>query len=529
MSAPGAVDERLLERDLNWQRARDEGPYDVAILGGGINGACLYDALCRRGYRVLLLDKADFSSGTSQASGMMVWGGLLYLKDLDLFTVAKLSLDRDRMLAALSDRLTPRYFRYLPNAEDGRSPSRVWFALWVYWLMGCGRRRRPRSEREFPELALIRPGLTRGSLLYEEGFLNTSDARFVLSWIAPHRGAGQACLNYCDVTGEWHSSTRTWRLSLGDNLHGERCSVSARLIVNSAGVWTDDVNSQFGITTPFKHALSKGVYVSLDRLPQHDSLLIFELGKHGDVITLVPWGQVSMWGPTETPVGAIEEGVAPDANDLDFLIHHYNRRFKRPIGRDSIVSLRCGIRPLVVDRDAKLGAYPLSLSRRQEVVADRKRPWVSCYGGKLTGCVRMAARALREIERSLGPSASAYAMTAALVEPPSSVEWTRFPGLDLQVPSAAWCMRSEYCCTVEDYLRRRTPIAQWIPRMGMGRDSANLAAVEGVASQLAKGRVERTQTLLARYHEKVRALDCLLASQSATSADDPLWRSHATH
>ncbi len=509
--------ERLI-REMNWQRARSEGEYDVAILGGGINGACLYDALCRRGHRTLLLDKGDFASGTSQASGMMVWGGLLYLKDLDLSTVAKLSLDRDRMIERLPDRISSQYFRYLPDAGRGRSRAKVWIALWIYWLMGLGSRRRPRAEREFSELELIRPGLVEGSLLYEEGFLKGSDARFVLSWIAPHHAPGQVALNHCDVAGELGPSDRAWRLDLKDNLYGKSCSVNARVIVNCAGVWTDAVNAQFGVSTPFTHALSKGVYLSVERPPQHQSLLVFELGAHGDVITCVPWGPVSMWGPSESAVAQIAEGLTPEPADLDFLLDQYNRRFKRPIDRRSVISIRCGIRPLVVDRQAKPAAYPLSLSRRQEVLVDRFRPWVSCYGGKLTGCTRMAGRALREVERLLGgPARPGAIRTAETALPAEPVEWASFPGLNIEVPSARWAACHEYCCTLEDYMRRRTPIAQWVPRMGLGREDVNALAIRELASQLAEGDAARTEMLLVPYREKVEALDRLLEEPVPTA------------
>ena len=63
------------------------GRFDAAIIGGGITGASLYDRMCREGYRVLLVDRGDFGSGTSQASAMMIWGGLLYLRQLDFGTV----------------------------------------------------------------------------------------------------------------------------------------------------------------------------------------------------------------------------------------------------------------------------------------------------------------------------------------------------------------------------------------------------------------------------------------------------------
>ena len=79
--------------------------FDVAIVGAGINGASLYHELCGRGYKVVLLDKGDFACGTSQASAMMVWGGLLYLRNFVIKAVVEFSLSRDRMIERLDGRV----------------------------------------------------------------------------------------------------------------------------------------------------------------------------------------------------------------------------------------------------------------------------------------------------------------------------------------------------------------------------------------------------------------------------------------
>ncbi len=173
------------------QRAK----FDATILGGGINGACVYDHLCRRGYRVPLLDRGDFASGTSQASAMMLWGGLLYLRNLDLVTVFKLCCSRDRMINAMPHRVNPQFLRYLPSRRGGRRRPFVYTALWFCWLMSLMRRKPPRTESLFPELALLQDDLVSGSLLYEEAGLHESDARFVLQWISSHQSDDCIALN----------------------------------------------------------------------------------------------------------------------------------------------------------------------------------------------------------------------------------------------------------------------------------------------------------------------------------------------
>lgn len=195
--------------------------FDVAIIGGGINGASLYHALTRQGYRVLLAERGDFASGTSQASTMMIWGGLLYMKDWELKTVCSLSASRDHLIHTEPLQIRPRLMRYVPE-PGGRSRRLVQAALQAYWLLGLGRRRRPTYSTDFEERVLLKDGRTAGALTYEEGALESSDARFVLSWILQGGNNGSAAVNYCSVDSvALERSGRLWRLEVSDTLGGQ--------------------------------------------------------------------------------------------------------------------------------------------------------------------------------------------------------------------------------------------------------------------------------------------------------------------
>lgn len=494
-----------MNRDKQFTRLQAQASFDVVILGGGINGTCLFDALCRNGYRALLLDKGDIASGTSQASGMMIWGGILYLKSLDLATVFHLSRDRNKMIAGMSDWLSPVLLRYLPSARAGRSKWLVYLGLWLYWLIGLGARRKPGCENAFGEKFLLKENVVQGSLTYEEAFLKSSDARFAQHWVFPHQGAGQIAMNYCEASGEYSADENLWRLDLRDTRNAMAHSVTTKMVVNCAGAWADEVNTQFGVVSPFRHVLSKGVYLGLRRPVVHKSSLVLELEEHDDIVMLVPWGPISMWGPTETMVQSLAEGFVVNGEDVDYLLKHYSRRFRVPLTRRDIVSVRCGARALVVDRNFKADCYPLELSRRQEVILDLDKPWVSCYGGKLTGCTRMAERVLAIVAKVVPPSGP-NGKKLHLVE----MQYANFPGMPQPVPSAKWCLEQELCCTLDDYLRRRTNIAQWVPRMGLGKDDINLPAVRAIALELACGDLASAERLLAEYRLVVSKFDDLL-------------------
>ncbi|HEV7475180.1 MAG TPA: FAD-dependent oxidoreductase, partial [Pyrinomonadaceae bacterium] len=249
--------------------------FDVAIIGSGISGACLFHHLCSQGYRVLLVDKADFAGGSSQSSAMMIWGGLLYLRDFDLLTAYKLSAARDELVRNMRDSVQPRKYRYILPAQNPGKRLLVHSALYFYWLMSGCKRSRPRLRADFDELAMLRQ--KRHCFEYEEAHVPASDARFVLQWVLKTRSAEKPALNHCSLrSGLYDPTARHWFLDLHDAVLDREITARAKVVVNAAGPWTDSINAQFGIQTPHKHVLSKGVFIGVPRHPSHHVPLIFE-------------------------------------------------------------------------------------------------------------------------------------------------------------------------------------------------------------------------------------------------------------
>ncbi|OGW35040.1 MAG: hypothetical protein A2X58_06255 [Nitrospirae bacterium GWC2_56_14] len=468
-------------RDKSWSQAENK-TFDVAIIGAGINGAAVYKRLCSDGYNVLLIDKGDFSCGTSQASAMMIWGGLLYLKNLDISSVYALSKDRDTLISSYKEQIMPAHFRYVFNKNKGRNKFFVYFALHFYWLLGFFRREKPEFQDYFDELSFIKHDAADGSINYQEGFLKWSDSRFVLDWILSCQSLDSLALNYCAIQeGSFDQQDKQWSLSLSDLTSNHRCNVKAKVLINCAGVWTDNVNEQFNIQSRYKHVFSKGVFIAYERPKTHRQPLIFDMGEHGDTLTLIPWGPVSLWGPTETLVQSIEEGYTITTEDIYFLQEHARRHLKSTLVNSKIVSFRCGLRPLVVKKGFKADCYPLDLSRHYKILEDPVLPWISVYGGKLSGCISLAAKVAAKISRKIPKRQEGLPLRNDQAE---NIRWNFFPGLEVRVPAIDWCVENEFCCTLEDYLRRRTNISQWIPREGLGYNNENIWFLEELAAHL---------------------------------------------
>ena len=477
----------------------EETVFDAVIVGGGINGASIYHELCSAGLRVLLLDKGDFAGATSQASAMMIWGGLLHLRHLHLATVRRLSHSRDYLIRHVGGDVQARTYRYLPRRDAGRSLLLARAAFLSYWLFGVGRHR-PHLQRDFAELAFLDSSKFKASIEYEEGIVEVSDARFVLNWILAYQSDEQVALNYCALNGgSFDAAQRVWRLEVSDLVLNKELTVSTRVVINAAGTWTDGLNRVFAINTPYRHAFGKGVFISYRRDERHKLPLMIETRDYQGCMSLTPWGPVSLWGPTETRVKDLEQGFQPEAADVRYLLAQLNSHLATPLAPSDVISVRCGVRPLVVRRSVSDAANIYKIPRRYVVHPDRDRPWISIYGGKLTSCAQVAGAVRSHLTRQatvgrrhntastgLGDVASAVPrqhvpVSGAFMRSESEVELSSFPGLSELFPSARWCSKHEMCSSLEDYLRRRTNIAQWVPRGGLGARDENLAVLHTIA------------------------------------------------
>jgi glycerol-3-phosphate dehydrogenase len=467
----------------------DGDPLDALIVGGGITGAPIYQALCLGGYRVALVDKGDFASGSSQASGMLIWGGLLYLRNLEFSTVIKLCRARKNLLKRFSKDIAPLDLHYLTGSRTHTGTIGVWLALQLYWALGGCELRRPRFLRSRHENAHV----------YQEGMLLASDSRFVIERIIGQHSDHGVPLNHCRLVGaDFDSSDGLWRVDLKDEISGAGFHVRSKTLVNAAGVWADELNRIAGLESPYKHVFSKGVYLTFPRNGEYQARVHPMYGRD-DVLTHVPWGPVMMWGPTETGIRELEPGLSPDREDIRFLLDQARHCLRGRHAAEDVVSVRCGIRPLAVPKNFSRNVYPLSLSRRHQVVVHKDKPALSLYGGKLTSSIGVAEHAAGLLKRWIS---SKYPAPAMHGEVPAVLKHEGF-GHSFVTPE--WARDREFCVTLDDYLRRRTNIAQWTPRMGLGNDGGRREKLLGIARVFTNTSEEAVEMVNA-YERRVRIL-----------------------
>ncbi len=498
-----------MEANLREQRCStlENEPFDAVIVGGGISGAAIFARLARSGYRILLIDKGDFGSLTSQESAMMIWGGLLYLTRLDFRTVYSLSRNRDQLLQHFPHAVHAQYYRYLPLRSGWQVRPLVKGFFDFYRVLG-GLRRGPNFiEENFAEESIVAMSRYRGSVAYEEAMLTSSDTRFVLDLIRSHDSSAAIPLNYVSLAeGEFDHSSRLWQLGVHEQFGGVRYTVKARMVINATGPYVDTINRQFSIDSPYKHVFSKGVFLSFARPQGHDRPLLFELGQNRDAIAFIPWGPVSLWGPTEAVTPDLEKADEPSEDEVTFLLEQASRTFSSPLTARDIVAFRSGVRPLVVKTNYQAERYPLELSRHHRIHVNSVPLWISVYGGKFTSALGMADSVTERVRALLGQPRLEPFRPLPLEK--VSLD-TIFPGLDGKYPSIRHCVDHEYCMTIGDYLRRRTNIAQWLPRNGLGNAKENLPFIEQLASQLPATIRNQTYSLDNYVKETERVFDRL--------------------
>lgn len=503
-----------MEVNLREQRcsALADVPFDVVVVGGGITGAAIFARLARSGFRVLLIDKGDFGSFTSQESAMMIWGGLLYLTRFDIGTVYDLCRNRDQLVEHYPQAIRPQYFRYLPLKSGWQMRPLVKGFLDFYRVLG-GLRRGPNViEERFNGEELVAMPRYRGAVAYEEAMLEMSDTRFVLDLIRRHDSATAIPLNYVSLEeGEYDPGQRRWLLALHDQFAEKRYQIQSRLVINATGPHVDRLNHRFAVDSPYKHVFSKGVMLSFARPSGHDSPLIFELGTNRDALAFVPWGPVSYWGPTETAIEDLAQASEPNGEEVSFLLEQANRTFTHAVTPRDIIAYRCGVRPLAVAKGYHAAQYPLELSRHHRVHVAAERGWLAVYGGKFTSALGMAEEIAAQVAILLGKPHTPALPLAPLEATPREAH---FPGLAALFPSVRHCVEQEYCLTIGDYLRRRTNIAQWVARNGLGNHHEHLPFITQLASQLPHSAAPHTGHSLEYYvGETERIFDRLQGSR----------------
>jgi len=382
--------------------APDETPeYDLAIIGGGINGCGIARDAAGRGWRVHLCDRADLGSGTSSASTKLIHGGLRYLEQHEFRLVREALQEREVLWTIAPHIIWPLRF-VLPHHKRLRSAWLLRLGLFLYDHIG-GRKRLPPTRtlrlRSDPAGGVLKPefalGFEYSDCWVEDSrlvVLNALDAAERSATVAPRT----ACVSARRANGLWH-------VALRDEQTRERRTIRARVLVNAAGPWVAEVaRSVIHDNAPATVRLVQGSHIVVPRLYDLDACYIFQ-NADGRIVFLIPYERdFTLIGTTDQDFSGDPADVRASQADIDYLCRATSAYLRKPVTPDMVVWTYSGVRPLFED-----GSTAPQQATRDYVLKLDAPPGapalLSVFGGKITTYRRLAESALAMLQPFLPP------------------------------------------------------------------------------------------------------------------------------
>ncbi|WP_345072550.1 glycerol-3-phosphate dehydrogenase/oxidase [Hymenobacter fastidiosus] len=476
----------FFRRATHLARLAETPEWDILVIGGGATGLGVAVDAATRGYRTLLLERADFAQATSSRSTKLVHGGVRYLAQGNVRLVREALRERGRLL---------RNAPHLVRRQAFVIPCYHWWEQGWYLLglklydalagrLSLGSARALSAAETRQHLPGLQTRGLRGGVLYYDGQFD--DARLALNLAQTAADHGATVLNYVAVTGlQKDAAGRLGGATVRDAETGREYELRAKVVVNATGVFVDAVRHLDQPAPPLVRP-SQGVHVVLPRafLPGAEALMIPST-PDGRVLFAVPWQGRVVVGTTDTLVAQAATEPRPLAAEIDFILETAGRYLARPPQRADVLSTWAGLRPLAAP--TQVGAATKEISRGHKLLVSASG-LLTITGGKWT-TYRQMAEDVVDRARQLGalavqPCSTAelpihgFVPTGSAAQPAEAADplatygseaaavrdllrenpaWAEelivgFSGIQAQV---VWAARHEMARTVEDVLARR--------------------------------------------------------------------------
>jgi glycerol-3-phosphate dehydrogenase len=393
--------------------------FDLVVIGGGMAGAGIARDAALRGYRTLLLERKDFAFGTTSRSSKLIHGGLRYLELFDLGLVRESLAERERL-----QRLAPHLVRPLPfvvpvyrGAKRGMITVRVGMKL--YDLLTPGKRTEHYRTMSREETLRREPHLEPRDLLgagfYFDDLLLFPE-RLCLENVLSARRWGASVLNYAEVTAiqrrapgpiaarsagamQWVPERIAWQIEMRDALSGGIARVTARVVVNAAGPWVDQVRRLAGVDQGHRCVrTTKGIHLLLPRITDHAVYIAARQDER--MFFVIPWRDFSLVGTTDTDFEGDLDRLAATREEVQYLLQETRRVLPSArVREDEIAYTYAGVRPLTFEE----GKSASAVSREHKVIPEGEAgTFLSITGTKLTCYRSLAEEAVDLVGRLLG-------------------------------------------------------------------------------------------------------------------------------
>ncbi|MBV8566327.1 MAG: glycerol-3-phosphate dehydrogenase [Methylobacteriaceae bacterium] len=389
----------------------DHGLVDIAVIGGGVNGTGIARDAAGRGLKVLLCEKGDLAEGTSSRSGKLIHGGLRYLEYFEFRLVREALKEREVLLAAAPHIIWPMRF-VLPHSPEQRPAWLIRLGLFLYDHLG-GRRRLPGCRRLDLRTALEgQPIKDEFRLAFEYSDCWVDDARLVVLNAVDAAARGTTILTRTAATSA-RRADGLWQVDMrGEG--GEVHRAGARILVNTAGPWVEDVISRVAGRNTRRHVrLIKGSHIIVPKFWEGGHAYLLQ-NTDKRVVFVNPYEEdLCLVGTTDIPYSGSPDDVAADDGEIDYLIGIVNRYAKRQLKRADVLRSYAGVRPLFDDSAANPSAVTRDYAFDLDA-AGGQAPLISVFGGKITTFRRLAEHAMERLAPFLPGCAGSWTRSAKL-------------------------------------------------------------------------------------------------------------------
>ena len=379
-----------MQRDEMLEKIRNaDEPWDMIIIGGGATGLGAVLEAASRGYRVVLLEQADFAKGTSSRSTKLVHGGVRYLRQGNISLVVEALRERGRLRQNAPHLVRDLSF-VVPHYDWWEGPF-YGVGLKLYDMLAGKMSLKPSKwmsrEKTLRKIPTVQTYGLRGGVMYYDAQFDDSRLATNLAQTAAEQGGVVA--NYTKVVGliKDDEDGLTRGVLVEDMEGGERFEIHGKVVINATGVFTDGVRRMDDPESGKIIMPSQGVHIVIDKsfLPGDSAIMVPETDD-GRVLFAIPWHDRVVVGTTDTEVEEPDLEPRPLADEIDFLLVHASRYLQREVTEADVLSMFAGLRPLVKPEGGEGSA---SVSRDHTLLISRSGLLTIC-GGKWTTYRKMA-------------------------------------------------------------------------------------------------------------------------------------------
>lgn len=361
--------------------------YDVVIVGGGVNGlGTAWDAALR-GLKVLLVEKGDIGSGTSSWSSRMIHGGLKYLEKYDIPLVRESLKEREWLVKSAPHLVRELRFIIPFYKQNQNSPMILRLGMIAYDILSFDKSLKSFELFSRKKILKREPGLNpkdlTGGCAYSDAQVNYSE-RLCYEIFLAAKTAGSEILTHVKAVDLNVSNGKVNSIKIKDEISGEEVEVPAKVVINNAGPWIDEVWPKKHVSLPRMNGGTKGTHLVLNSFPRAPKDAFYYESDDARPMMVIPWKNRYLIGSTDIPfVGNLDTASATQ-DEYDYILYETNKVLpEAKLTKKDVIYAYTGVRPLPYSAGAKVS----DITRRHKIVDHAKDKYDGLYtlvGGKLT-------------------------------------------------------------------------------------------------------------------------------------------------